>query len=243
VNVPVGEMHTYIGSELALFAAARNWKSYWCREVRRFVSGDVLEVGAGIGSNTALLDAGGRGRWVCLEPDPKLLAQLRSNVADVGGRAREALCGTLSVLSRDEQFDTIVYIDVLEHIERDRDELVVASAHLKPGGRLIVLSPAHQFLMTDFDREIGHFRRYTRKSLAALSPPNVTVERLAYLDSIGVVASAANRLFLRQSMPTARQIHVWDTFLVPVSAVLDKLLLHRVGKSIIGVWRKDAAIG
>jgi hypothetical protein len=232
-------MHTYVGSELALFAAARNWKSYWCRHVRPFVKGDVLEVGAGIGSNTLLMDPGGTGRWVCLEPDPKLLVQLRANITDVKGRSREALCGTLSTLSAVEVFETIIYIDVLEHIERDYDELVSAVSRLKAGGRVIVLSPAHQFLMTDFDRSIGHFRRYNERSLAAISPPGATLERLIYLDSVGVLASAANRLFLRQKMPTPGNIRFWDTFMVPVSTVLDKVFFHQVGKSILAVWRKD----
>ena len=186
-----------------------------------------------------LMDQGGPGRWVCLEPDPQLLALLRANVADHAGRSREPLCGTLSTLPATDQFDTILYIDVLEHIERDDDELAAAASHLRPGGRLIVLSPAHHFLMTDFDRAIGHFRRYNRHSLAGVTPPGATLERLSYLDSIGVLASAANRLFLRQSMPTASQIHFWDTFMVPVSSVLDKLLLHRMGKSILAVWRKE----
>ena len=69
----------YVGSELDLFAGVVNWKAYWAREIRPFVGGDILEVGAGIGSNTRLLDPGGAGRWVCLEPDPELKCQLVNN--------------------------------------------------------------------------------------------------------------------------------------------------------------------
>src|ERR1039458_8198015 len=64
----------YVGSELDLFAAVRHWKSYWSAEMRRFIRGDVLEAGAGIGSNTRYLDTGRLGRFVCLEPDTELSA-------------------------------------------------------------------------------------------------------------------------------------------------------------------------
>lgn len=71
----------YAGSELGLFAAVYNWKAYWSREVRSFIAGDILEVGAGIGSNTKFLDNGMERRWVCLEPDAHLAASLRENLA------------------------------------------------------------------------------------------------------------------------------------------------------------------
>jgi 16S rRNA A1518/A1519 N6-dimethyltransferase RsmA/KsgA/DIM1 with predicted DNA glycosylase/AP lyase activity len=71
----------YVGSELDLFASCRNWKAYWAAQVRPFILGDVLEVGAGIGSNTALLDFDRLRRWVCLEPDARLAEQLARNLA------------------------------------------------------------------------------------------------------------------------------------------------------------------
>jgi hypothetical protein len=101
----------YAGTELELFAAAENWKSYWSSRIRPFIAGDVLEVGAGIGVNTKYLDHGGKGRWVCLEPDSQLMAQL----AKISSR-REVVCGTLRSLDASQMFDTIIYIDVLEHI-------------------------------------------------------------------------------------------------------------------------------
>jgi SAM-dependent methyltransferase len=214
-----------------------HWKSYWSAEVRRFISGDVLEVGAGIGSNTRYLDAGGRGRFVCLEPDAQLLGRL---VEDLCGWARkyEVICGTIESLPCQEQFDTICYIDVLEHIENDAAELGRAAAHLRRGGRVIVLSPAHQWLFTPFDAAIGHFRRYTKATLPSISGTGLERESCLYLDSVGMAASAANLRFLKQSIPTRQELHFWDTFLVRASRVMDRLLLHSVGKTIVAVWRK-----
>ena len=234
----MSEFH-YVGSELDLFAAARNWKSYWSLRLRPYISGDVLEAGAGIGSNTSVLSRDTTGRWVCLEPDARLLATLKENLATLGGKREfESVCGTLASLDPGDRFDTIVYIDVLEHIEDDAAELLRASQRLRPGGRVIVLSPAHQWLYTPFDEAIGHFRRYNRSSLRKLSPPGLEMQAMFYLDACGIAASSMNQIFLRQSMPTAEQIALWDRWIVPASRWVDPLVRHSIGKSVVGVWRK-----
>jgi SAM-dependent methyltransferase len=230
----------YVGAELDLFAAVHNWKSYWSRRIRPFVAGDVLEVGAGIGSNTPFLDPGGIGRWVCLEPDAGLAAQLTANLKKAAsGRTRETVFGRLQDLDSEWEFDTILYIDVLEHIEEDREELADAASRIRAGGRIIVVSPAHQWLFSPFDAAIGHFRRYNRPMLRRITPPGLHLERLFYLDSAGLVLSSANLLLLRQSMPTKAQLSIWDGFVVPISRVLDRCLVNSVGKSIVGIWRRE----
>jgi len=222
----------YVGAELDLFAAVHNWKSYWSRYIARYIAGDVLEVGAGIGSNTRYLHRDGGRRWVCLEPDDTLARQMRQHVP----AECEVVCAT--VQDAGGEFDTILYIDVLEHIEDDSGELRAASRRLRPGGRVIVLSPAHQSLFTAFDQAIGHYRRYDRRMLSGITPRDLEVERIAYLDSTGLAASLANRLLLRQSMPTERQLAVWDRWMIPVSRWVDPLLGYSVGKTIVGIWRK-----
>jgi len=233
----------YVGSELDLFADVRNWKSYWSGQVRPFLKGNVLEVGAGIGSNTEFLDTGSPGRWVCLEPDPQLAAQLAKKFRETRTlRTYETVCGTLQALAAQE-FDTIIYIDVLEHIQNDREELNRAASYLRQGGHLIVLCPAHQKLFTPFDASIGHVRRYNRSMLLMIAPASLHLERIRYLDCIGLLASVANLLFLRQSVPSKAQLRLWDEWMVPASRVIDKLLQYSLGKSIIAVWYKPPFSG
>lgn len=233
------EAFEYAGGELELFAHALRWKAYWARRMAPFVRGDVLEVGAGMGTNTARLVSLTAGTWTCLEPDARLCALAVEAHASLQSKARIAhRQGTLAELGAHESFDTIVYLDVLEHIEDDRAELALAAAHLRPGGRVLVLAPAHQRLYSPFDRAVGHFRRYARESLGALTPASLELERLEYLDSVGMLASFANRALLRQQVPTLAQIRTWDRLMVPISALLDPLLARRIGKSILAVWRR-----
>lgn len=228
--------YTYLGSELDLFAKALNWKSYWRNHLRAFVRGTVLEVGAGNGNNTRALQDLDCDHWVCIEPDPSLCAQMRANTA-LGPRA-QVIVGTLADLPEEPPADTILYLDVLEHIEDDASELRLAARHLRPGGHLIVLAPAHQSLYSPFDGAVGHFRRYCRRSLCAAAPAELSLLLVRYLDSVGLIASVGNRLFLKHAMPTAKQLKVWDEYLVPISRFIDPSLRYRLGKSILGVWRK-----
>lgn len=234
------EAEHYVGTELELFSAAKHWKSYLASKIRPHLGAEVAEVGAGIGGTTALLAPGHRGRWLCLEPDQKLLASIQAAIASAElPSVCEARAATLSELSPDELFDAILYIDVLEHIEDDSSEAARAAEHLRPGGRLIVLAPAHQWLFSPFDAAIGHFRRYNRRSLAAAIPNDLQLVELAYLDAVGLVASAGNRFISRSSSPSLAQIKLWDNVMIPLSRLLDPMLLHSIGKSVFGVWRKQ----
>jgi len=230
---------SYIGSELHLFSKATNWKAYYGRVIKKYLAGDVLEVGAGIGATSRVLCDGSQRKWVCLEPDAAMSAAIQEQIEDGSlPVCCEARNGTVADLNGADRFDAIVYIDVLEHIENDVDELSKAADLLKEAGHLVILSPAHQWLYTPFDGEIGHYRRYSKKSLLEVIPPRLRRVELCYLDSVGMLASIGNKMLLKSSMPTAGQISFWDKRLIPLSMFIDPLLLRRLGKSILGIWSK-----
>jgi SAM-dependent methyltransferase len=234
----------YVGSELDLFAKATNWKGYFGDRVAPYLGQDVLEVGAGLGGTTRVLCRGTERRWVCLEPDPTLGARLDAKIrsGSLPG-CSEVRVGTIDGLGEGESFDTILYIDVLEHIEDDRAEVARAARRLRSGGHLIALSPAHQWLFTPFDEAIGHHRRYSRAGFGSLVGADLERVRLDYLDSIGLFASLANKLILRSAMPKPSQITFWDRVLVRMSRTVDPILGHSAGKSVLGVWRKAPTMG
>ena len=229
----------YIGTELELFATAHRWKRYFASRLRRYIGGAVAEIGAGLGGTTTFLCTGGERDWLCVEPDQRLAAEI---VARIHHRQLPDICrvhaGFLRDLDEAYRFDTILYIDVIEHIENDAAELATAMRFLAPGGRLIVLAPAFQWLLSPFDAAIGHHRRYDRSRLYALTPTGLSVAACFYLDSVGVLASAANRILLRSAMPTPRQIALWDRAMIFFSRLLDPLIGFQFGKSVAVIWAK-----
>lgn len=231
---------TYMGQELALFAHATHWKKYYTSIIRPYFGKRVMEVGAGVGATTAVMCDGRQQEWVCLEPDPILRKQIDLLIS---GKKLPACCvtrgGFVVELAAGEAFDTFIYIDVLEHIEADRAELESAAARLAPGGRLIVLSPAFNFLYSPFDKSIGHHRRYDKKMYQALTPQDCRIEKLLYLDAVGTATSLVNRLILSQSLPTIDQILFWDRRLIPITKWMDRLVCYSFGRSLLGIWKKN----
>ena len=227
--------YDYPGDELSLFAKANNWKSYLRSRTTPFVDGDVLEVGAGLGETTKCLHNSKVTKWTWLEPDKTMFKNLLKKKVDFNHPIHDCINGTVSDLKK-HSFDTILYIDVLEHIKDDSLELDRARRLLRPDGKIVVLSPAHNFLYSDFDRNIGHFRRYNLKSLKALENSFMKISHCEYLDTIGLCLNLANRILLRQSLPSQGQILFWDGIIVPLSKLIDPILGRKFGKSIIVVY-------
>lgn len=240
------EAFAYVGNELDVFKHAHNWKQYWSACIRPYVRGTVLDVGAGLGANSPYLLNAAVTRLVRLEPDAQFVARLdREATEPADGRGSGAVIenrmGTIGSLGHGERFDAILYLDVLEHIEDDRSEVSVAASHLNSDGALVVLAPAFQFLYSPFDKAIGHHRRYTRRTLAALTPSGFSLEVSRYLDAPGALLSAGNRLLLKHSSPTVDQIRFWDRRVIPLATLVDPLARAFFGRSVLCIWRKQNA--
>lgn len=228
----------YIGKELELFSNAKNWAHYLESQIKPYLHGTVIEVGAGIGSRTQQLcqyvDT-----WIAVEPDYEMWLHLTTIIKSSQSMKNvQAFHGTLKDLPKNLYADAILYVDVLEHIENDQQELLLAKAKLHSMGFLVVLSPAHQWLYSEFDRSIGHWRRYSLKSLLDIAPTKMKISSQKMLDSVGMFASLANKLLLKKNMPTRRQISFWDKYLVRASKYLDPLIDYSLGKSVLVVWQK-----
>ena len=233
------EAYKYPGNELLLFEKAVNWKKYFASQIISFIKGDVLEAGAGLGANTILLNDNSSKSWTLLEPDESMSRLLKDKI--ITNQLPQnclVITGNINDVSN-SMYDTIIYIDVLEHIEKDEEELIKASSLLKTGGHIIILSPAFQFLYSPFDQAIGHHRRYTKRKFKNIVPPSFSFVSLKYLDSIGFFASLGNRILLKQSYPTLKQVYLWDKWMIPISRFTDKLFFHSFGKSILAILKKD----
>lgn len=236
----MGDHHKYPGKELPLFEKTTNWKKYFSQIIKKYIKNKVLEVGPGIGASTLLLNDNSTPEWFLLEPDEHMANELEKKIS---GKQLPSNCklvkGTLTQLPAGIKFETILYIDVLEHIKEDNYELKKASEFLSEEGYLVVLAPAFQFLYSNFDKVIGHYRRYTANQLKKITPSTMKLDKIQYFDSTGFFASLSNRLFLKQSYPTSKQIAFWDKWMIPISKVTDEIVMHSFGKTILAIWKKN----
>jgi hypothetical protein len=123
-------------------------------------------------------------------------------------------------------------------VEDDRAELVHAWQALKPGGHLLVFVPALQWLYSDFDKHVGHFRRYAREALAAdARAAGFDVEKARYFDAAGVMPWYIHFVLLRRSMG-AGSVSLYDKVAVPATRFLERIVTPPIGKNILMVARK-----
>jgi SAM-dependent methyltransferase len=228
----------YIGKELDYFKEAINWKNYFSDKIIKYIKGDVLEVGAGIGINTNFFTKNNKrlSSITCLEPDKKLCEKIITNNHNNLHKINEIITGTIEDI--DKKYDTIIYIDVLEHIEKSKKEIELIKCRLKKDGCLIILVPAYNYLFSEFDKNIGHFRRYNKAMLNEEIDNQLELKKIFYLDSMGFFASLVNKIFLKKSTLSINNIKFWDNFLIKISKISDKLFFHQFGKSLIGVYQK-----
>jgi SAM-dependent methyltransferase len=201
--------------------------------LRRWVRVRVLEIGSGIGNLSAfLVDAE---RLVLTDTREEYLERLRARFANQTNIevVRLYLPNEHGELEG-RRFDTIICLNVLEHVDDDVGSLAAIRALLAPGGRLVLLVPALPGLFGEMDRALGHHRRYTRAGLVSLlRETGFTVPHVEYFNLAGVPGWwFAGRVLRRQMIP-ARSLTLYDA-LVPLFR-LEWLLPWRVGQSLIAI--------
>jgi hypothetical protein len=225
----------YVGEELEIFKNALNWRNYWSIFIHPHVKGKVLEVGSGIGTITEHLKSTNYSTWICLEPDFSLIPKPN----EWQYRNVHSLCGTSRIIKKIPHFDTVLFIDVIEHISDDAGELKRICETLKIGGSVIILAPAFNHIYSKFDKSVGHYRRYSKKDLSDILPNNLLIEKFVYIDSLGYFISIINKFISRNSVPSFFHISFWDRILIPISIILDKLINYSFGKTVILVATKQ----
>lgn len=134
-------------------------------------------------------------------------------------------------------FDTVFALNVIEHIEDD--QLAVANCYklLAPGGHLILLMPAYPGLYNEFDKGLGHCRRYTRKTMSGLLSTRFEVVRTWHFNLMGIFGWFFFGTLLRAKTITRGQMKIYNR-LVRLFRIIDTLTFRRIGLSVIGVGKK-----
>ena len=138
-----------------------------------------------------------------------------------------------------DNFDSIILINVIEHLADDTTAIRNCKYLLKKSGNLIVLAPAYSKLYSNFDAEIGHFRRYTGNDLTDLFRLNkMKIIKKFYFNFLGIPGWFVFNKLLKRKRISSSNMKVYDK-LVPIAKVLDKLSLNRIGLSEIIVGEKE----
>lgn len=232
----------YSGSELQVFKYALNWKNYYKDSICEYINdGDLLEVGAGIGEITKLLRPfNSNSKWIAVEPDQsnakKIIELIDTGILDKNIIVSNSFIEELKIF--DSSLGNVIFIDSLEHIEKDKIALQLASNMVAKGGHIVVIVPAHNFLFNEFDAAVGHYRRYNKKMLFEIIPASLQISIFRYIDSMGFFLSLANKFLLKNPNPSLNQIKFWDGYVVPISRVMDRILNFKFGKNIILIAKK-----
>jgi len=139
----------------------------------------------------------------------------------------------------DETYDTIIMINVLEHIEDDVAALAGARRVLRPGGRLIVFVPALQALYSKIDELVGHYRRYHLAPLAGLAEgAGFTIRERGYFDLLGIAPWWLVNTLMGSTSFNPTLAGLYDAVGVPITRVLEPLIRPPVGKNILLIAEK-----
>ena len=225
---------------LLRMAAARNYTSWLLERARPYLESSVLDLGAGIGTFSEPLSA--ERDVVALEPDPRLADLLRTRAAS--NPRLHVLEGDAEALPEGlgRQFDSVLCLNVLEHIDDDARALRGCLAALEPGGHLLLLVPAHPALFGAVDELGGHVRRYGGRQLReTLQAAGFAVVELRHVNPVGALGWLVFSKVLRRRQVPRGPLATYDR-LVPLLRLLDALRLP-IGLSLWAVARKPRAEG
>ena len=222
--------------EFEALSMADNYRAALMREFSGPLRGNVLEVGAGIGQFTEeLLKKPGVTRLVSIEPHVPFCNQLIKNFP-----GHSIIQGTINDLKDDGDWNAIVNINVLEHIQDDEGELKNYHERLRKNhGILCLFVPARPEIYAPIDKDFGHFRRYRRPELRKkLVAAGFEIVRLHYFNSLGYFAWWLNFCLLKKRSFEGQKVRLYDRAIFPVVHALEaKALRPPFGQSLLAVGR------
>jgi 2-polyprenyl-3-methyl-5-hydroxy-6-metoxy-1,4-benzoquinol methylase len=237
--------HLYTEHARGLEVADESTPNYhlWVASLCRPYLGDrVLEIGAGRGAVTRFLSEGVLD-YIASDATPECLTALERRFA--GSQTVTVKSLDVGTDQPDGQFDSIVMINVLEHLRDDADILRSLSAHLTENGVLIIYVPALNALFGDWDDWAGHYRRYSKPHLAqVMTASGLSVIECRYVNLMAIPAwYAFSRLGIRnkESGPDrklGRDLRLWDRSAVPLTQWIETRWRPPIGLNVLGVARR-----
>ncbi len=233
----------YIGKDLEAMDFAENYHRWILDLFKPYIGKDIVEVGAGTGSFSQLLLETKPETLRLIEPSEMFIA-LSENLSGSNGTAkvdffRNIFTQVADEISTGSQPDTLIYINVLEHIEDDIRELETVHRTLADHGRVCIFVPSMPMLFSEFDKRIGHFRRYTKKELVKKCEAAGFKIRVArYFDFLGILPWLVKYRMMRSLTMESGAVRLYDRVAVPLIRPIENILQPPIGKNLLVVAEK-----
>jgi 2-polyprenyl-3-methyl-5-hydroxy-6-metoxy-1,4-benzoquinol methylase len=219
--------------------AATRYFAWQSRLASREVGRRIIEVGCGIGNFTAML--ADREVVLAIDVAPSCIEKHRQRFRACPNIQSEVLdaCAPEFPSLASHRPDTVVCLNVLEHISNDLLALSNMASVLEPRGKVILIVPAFPALYGPIDAKLGHHRRYEKRGFAALAArAGLKVVTLNYMNSIGFLGWWINAKLLARQAQSESQIRIFDRAIVPIISRLESLVTPPFGQSIFAVFEK-----
>ena len=234
----------YVGKDLEAMSFAVNYHRWILASFAPYLGTRVVEVGAGTGSFSEMLLERRPQSLSLVEPSPSMFEQLSGQVQQSHDAVdlqlyNETFDRVAAQIRSRQQPDSIVYVNVLEHTADDESEIRVISETLGPGGRVFIFVPALSWLYGSFDREINHYRRYSRRELESKCRAagfRILVSR--YFDLPGVLPWWLKYRVLQSRKMKPGAVRFYDWAVVPIARRLEARFVPPLGKNILLVAEK-----
>ena len=215
---------------------AKNYSAWILDLIGPHINGRILEVGAGRGTYSEYL--ADRGHLTALEPSEAQSAALRERMREYPNVV--VITAQLDGTAAPGSYDTVVLLNVLEHIPDDHQALGDIYESLAPGGKMVLWVPAFEALYSKFDQRIGHYRRYRRNELLALVH-NVGFQQVTarYNNMPGFFAWWLVVRVLRRTPTTGRLASTYDRFFIPVIRRVERVVRPPIGQSLLVVAQRS----
>jgi len=237
--VSQNETFFYEGRDLEAMSFAPNYHEWILDHFAPFVGNHLTEVGAGTGTFSEIVLNRFKKPLTMIEPSKSMFKQLEQRLCNHPlWNASKSIQGFTFEQTTIPKTDTFFYVNVMEHIENDVDELKWMYNNLENGGHVCLFSPAMPFLFGNHDERVGHFRRYTKKELISKTEhAGFKVQKAIYFDLPGVPLWWINFVLLKSAMKPGA-VHLYDTLIVPILRKLEPNALLPFGKNVLVIGKK-----
>ena len=218
---------------------AQNYHQWILDEFRPFLGQHLLEVGAGTGDFSKLLLQHQPTSLTVLEPSQNMFPLLKAKLKnETHIECLNTFFGNI-YQSLSKQPDTIIYVNVLEHISEDKAELTYMYETLPKNGHVCIFVPALQWLYGTADENLGHFRRYHKKPLESLiQQVGFKIVKSRYFDLVGILPWWLLFCLFKNQEVKAGQVSIYDKLVIPVMRKVESKIPLPIGKNILIVGQK-----